>query len=237
MFILLISCLLTFESFTNSPEIRGQVQQNVLDGVISNGEYNFNSTFANGDYILYWQNIGNEIYFGIVGKTMGWVALGIDPILMMQDADMIFGWINSTGDIIVIDAFATGLTGPHPPDTDLGGTDNILEFNGTEINEVTTIEFKRLLSTDDEYDKDIPSSGTVKILWAFGTSDSFGEQHVKRGSAQLSLLGAAGFQADFFSPLILGTALIIGLVGFLIFVDSFGRRLQEAYKEKQGGSD
>jgi hypothetical protein len=237
IFILLISCLLTFESLINSSEIRAQEQQIVLDGVISNGEYTFNSTFADGDYTLYWENIGNEIYIGIVGKTSGWVALGIDPVLMMQDADMIFGWINNTDDVIVVDAFATGLTGPHPPDTDLGGTDDILEFNGTETNEVTTIEFKRLLSTEDEYDKDIPSTGTIKILWAFGASDSFGEQHIKRGSAQLTLLGAASFQADFLSPLILGTALVIGLIGFLIFVDSYGRHQQEEFKENQGGNN
>ncbi|MFX0151679.1 MAG: DOMON domain-containing protein, partial [Candidatus Hodarchaeota archaeon] len=189
IFILLLSCLITFQSFINSPEIRAQEQQIVLDGIISNGEYAFNSTFANGDYTLYWENIESEIYIGIVAKTSGWVALGIDPILMMQDADMIFGWINNTGDVIIIDAFSTGLTGPHPPDIDLGGTDNILEFNGTETNEVTTIEIKRLLNTEDEYDKDIPTSGTVKIIWAFGASDSFGEQHIKRGSAQLTLLG------------------------------------------------
>ncbi|MFX0210342.1 MAG: DOMON domain-containing protein [Candidatus Hodarchaeota archaeon] len=213
---------------------QNQEQDNIIDGIISDEEYKFNITVGGGDFSLFWENVGDEIYFAIHGNTNGWVSIGIDPEIRMENADMIFGWVNGTG-TYTIDAFSTGQTGPHPPDIYLGGTDDILEFNGTEARGVTIIEFKRLLNTYDEYDKSIPKSESVTMLWAIGSSDSFTTQHLKRGDFEFLLTGTIDQEeieiADFYSPLILGSTLVFSLVGLLIFVDSFGRQQQNKKEE------
>ncbi|MHA2202107.1 MAG: DOMON domain-containing protein [Candidatus Hodarchaeales archaeon] len=232
-YLILLLFLLFFSPITDTVGTITQEDKNAIDGVISDGEYDFNITVGDGDYSLYWQVIEDEIYFAIRGETTGWVAIGIDPEDRMENADMIFGWVNSTG-VYVVDAFATGPYGPHPPDTVLEGSDNILEFNGSEESDVTIIEFKRLLNTNDDYDKPIPKNGTVTAIWAIGSSDSFTFQHSKRDYFEFSptqIIIPSQEIADFFPPVILGSGLGLSLIGLLIFVDSFGRQ-RENKKEK-----
>ncbi|MHA2248019.1 MAG: DOMON domain-containing protein [Candidatus Hodarchaeales archaeon] len=207
----------------------------VIDGTITTGEYIHTQIVSDGDYILYWRRISNEIFFGIEGKTNGWVAIGINPTFMMLDADMYFGWVNSNGTVEVVDAIATGLTGPHPADVDEGGTDDILQYNGSETGQITTIEFKRLLTTADTvHDNSIPTTGTIKVIWALGAFDSFDAPHVKRGSFQWGLESAISSNADFSQPMILTISLIISLSGLLIFVDSKGRSTPTEIREAKG---
>ncbi|UCG03846.1 MAG: hypothetical protein JSW11_07645 [Candidatus Heimdallarchaeota archaeon] len=158
-----------------------------IDGIIGTDEYISEISLSGGDYKLYWQIEGDTIFLGMVGKTTGWVAIGFDPTLAMQDADMIFGWVLSNSSVIIIDAFSTGPNGPHPADTDLGGNSDISAYNGTEESGNTIIEFSRLLTTGDQYDNDIPSSGTYNIIWALGNTDDFGLKHIQRGSATINL--------------------------------------------------
>lgn len=68
---------------------------------------------------------------------------------------MIFGWINDKGEEFVEDAFSTGLLGPHPPDKNLGGTFDLIEWKVKEEEDYTTFEFSRPLVTKDKYDKPI----------------------------------------------------------------------------------
>jgi hypothetical protein len=51
----------------------------------------------------------------------------------------------------------------------IGGTDDILEFGGKQDGGYTTIEFKRALKTNDEYDQE-PVKGKNKIIWAYCSS-------------------------------------------------------------------
>lgn len=231
---IIVILLLSSVSISSSGASISQGIEIILDGVITSGEYTHNHTVSDGDYLLYWRNIDNEIYFGIEGKTNGWVAIGINPTFMMLDADMYFGWVNSNGTVEIVDAIATGLTGPHPADVDEGGTDDILQYNGSETGQTTTIEFKRLLTTADTgHDNPIPTTGTIKIIWALGSSDSFDAPHTKRGSIQWGLEGVSSSNADFSQPMILTISLIISLSGLLIFVDSKGRlTLTEKWEAK-----
>ena len=82
--------------------------------------------------------------------------------------------------------YSTGNFGPHSLDTKLGGTDNILDYNGKEEGGVTTIEFKRQLNTEDEYDILI-SKGINKIIWAYGSSDGLAIKHTMRGYGEINL--------------------------------------------------
>jgi DOMON domain len=153
------------------------------DGVITDGEYTGAGTFD--DYEIHWTSDGNHVYIGMKAKTSGWLAVGTQPGTTMKDADMVMGFV-SDGKATVYDLYSTGDYGPHPQDTELGGTNDILEFGGKEVDGYTTIEFKRLLDTGDKYDRPF-SKGTNEIIWSYGSDDQSTKKHVSRGLGQIDL--------------------------------------------------
>ncbi|MBU7004469.1 MAG: hypothetical protein HXS50_02795 [Theionarchaea archaeon] len=157
-----------------------------IDGVVSQGEYDSSISFGGGNLLVFWSISGDEFYLAMKGETKGWVSIGIEPSVEMFEADMIFGYVSGDS-VTVIDAYSIGFTGPHPPDTEQGGTNDILSSAGSESNGITTIEVKRKLSTGDRYDKDIPKSGNVKIIWGMASSDSSTKKHSMEGSGTLSV--------------------------------------------------
>jgi len=153
------------------------------DGVITMREYSGN--MREGKYLISWWSDTQYVYIGVRVETNGWVAVGIQTGSKMKDADMVFGFVED-GHVEIYDLFSTGDFGPHPPDTELGGTDDILEFGGSEADGFTTIEFKRALDTGDEFD--IPlSQGVNRIIWAYGSSDGLAARHSNRGYGEINL--------------------------------------------------
>jgi outer membrane protein assembly factor BamB len=151
------------------------------DGIISPGEYTHSETY--NDYELHWKNDDAYVYLAMKARTTGYVAVGIQPGSMMKDADIILGFI-ADGKTEVLDLFSTGSFGPHPEDTELGGSDDILEFGGNQDNGYTTIEFKRALKTNDNYDHELVK-GENKIIWAYGTSANPDIKHAVRGTGEV----------------------------------------------------
>ena len=159
--------------------------QPAVDGVVKTGEYDHSTVLGDGIYTLSWTVAGDTAWFGIQATTTGWVALGIDPETVMKGADMVFGWV-SGGKTTVLDQYSTGMFGPHPDDTSLGGTMDILSSAGSEQSGTTTIEFSRKRVTGDTQDKAIPASGNLKIIWAVGNADSV-SPHARKGSATIDI--------------------------------------------------
>jgi len=153
------------------------------DGVFTDGEYLGEMAYDN--YEIRWLSDDQYIYIGIRAKTGGWVAVGIQPGSKMKNADMILGFVKD-GEATFFDQFSTGATGPHSPDTDLGGTDDILEFGGKEEGGYTTIEFKRALDTGDEYDNEL-TKGVNQIIWSYGSNDEIRVRHMNRGYGEIIL--------------------------------------------------
>ena len=153
-----------------------------VDGVASADEYDLMVTYDNGRYEVYWTFESNQMYMAIRAQTTGWVAIGFDPTDRMKDADMVYGWVTAQG-AFVLDLYATGVNGPHPEDTTLGGTYDLIEATGRETAGWTTLEFRRNLNTGDTYDNVIPTTGTIPIIWAVGPVDDFTTQHIRRGGA------------------------------------------------------
>ncbi len=116
------------------------------------------------DFQLYWSVTGDEIIMAMRGRTEGWLSIGFEPGAIMKDADMIFGWVDPRGEVIVHDRYSTGETAPHPNDPELGGGDDITATGGYQIEGWTVVEFKRPLETGDEYDKDISLEGEMKVI-------------------------------------------------------------------------
>jgi len=155
----------------------------VADGVITPGEYRSNKSFD--AYDLWWTADDQYVYVGMKAKTPGWVAVGFDPESKMLHADIIMGYVKD-GNLSIADQYSTGQFGPHPPDTQQGGTDDILASGGKSDGGYITVEFKRKLDTGDKFDKPL-HKGTNKIIWAYGNDPQFTIKHVARGPAEIDL--------------------------------------------------
>jgi len=153
------------------------------DGIISEGEYTDKQTY--GDFEINWTNDDTYFYAAIKAKTTGVAAVAIQPGSRMKNADIIIGYVKDDT-VSVFDLFSTGDFGPHPPDTDLGGTDNIIEFGGSDDGTYTIIEFKRLLVTGDKYDNDIVE-GKNQIIWAYSNADDLEIKHSTRGYGEIEI--------------------------------------------------
>jgi hypothetical protein len=153
------------------------------DGVISADEYQQSKTY--GDFSISWSNDNQYLYTGIKAKTAGWVAVGFGVETLMKNADIIMGFVKD-GNLTIADTFSTGDFGPHPPDTQLGGTDDILASAGKADNGYTTVEFKRKLDTGDKFDKPL-SKGVNKIIWAYANEPVLTIKHSSRGPGEIEL--------------------------------------------------
>jgi outer membrane protein assembly factor BamB len=151
------------------------------DGLIAPGEYPNSQTY--GDFEVYWTNDEQYIYLALKAKTSGFVSMALQPGEKMKNADMLFGFVKN-GKAEMYDLFSTGTFGPHPTDIELGGTNDILEFAGTEADGYTILELKRALKTPDQYDLEI-QKGTNKIIWSYGDSDSLNVKHHVRGYGEI----------------------------------------------------
>ncbi|UCG68420.1 MAG: hypothetical protein JSV09_11475 [Thermoplasmata archaeon] len=200
-----------------------------LDGIIESDEYDFTASFDDGNLKLHWKVVDEAILLAMEGKTKGWVAIGIDPENRMKGADMIFGWVEDSGEVKIVDAFGTDPTGDHPPDTQQQGTSDILCFGGSESSDTTIIELKRLLSTGDSKDKDIPSNGEVTIIWAYGPNDNFDVKHSVRGYGKLNIATGEFSEIEPPSYWLIHAALLT--VGFLLMLT--GVIIAKAFKKRK----
>ena len=163
-----------------------------IDGTIGDGEYSGSASFSDGRFHLHWRIAGDTLYLAMDAETTGWVSVGIEPEGRMQGADMLFGWVNEDGSTGTADCYATDDWGEHPPDEELGGTDDILAAAGTEANGRTVIELARPLVTGDLYDREVPAEGALRIIWAYGARDGYTGRHTAAGAATIDLgTGAA----------------------------------------------
>lgn len=156
------------------------------DGIVSENEYKNSKELGNGKITVFWTNDEDYIYMAVKGQTSGWISIGFEPTQAMKNADMIFGWV-SGGTSTVLDLYSTGAFGPHPPDQDLGGTNDLIESGGNETSGMTLIEFKRKLNTGDKYDKPFKKGLTINLIWGVGSSDSLNSPHTSRGSGSIDI--------------------------------------------------
>lgn len=148
------------------------------DGVIGPREYFITRVLDEGNYEISYRTDGEYINVGLKVKTTGWMGIGISAGEGMRNAEIIFAYVTDDGEAIVEDHFGTGRT-HHSPDTELGGTDDIIEFGGREEDGYTIIEFKRPIAPEDDFD--IPLVEDIQTLvWAYGISDS-PEMHIAWG--------------------------------------------------------
>ena len=156
------------------------------DGVIGEDEYAHQA--AGAGVTFYWTNDADHLYGALFAPTQGWVAVGFDPQTRMQGANFVFAYVQG-GQTSIQDMFGTRPQGPgsHPPDEQLGGQNNILEYGGQEADGSTIVEFKIPLDSGDEYDKPLLPGSSYTVILAYGSSDDFDSYHVDRGYAEIGL--------------------------------------------------
>jgi hypothetical protein len=165
------------------------------DGVVRENEYSrtmvvvgpARSGYSGGEMEISWRNDQEYLYMALRGKTSGWLSIGFDPLEWMKDADMILGTVED-GEAIVLDEYSSGNYGPHEDDTVFGGSYDILESGGLEVDGHTVVEFKRRLNTGDKFDEALAPGQSVSIIWAMADSKSrYTKHNVAYGEAILVL--------------------------------------------------
>ena len=155
------------------------------DGVITEGEYAQEADY--GGIRIWWTNDDTHLYLAMEGDTTGWVAVGINPDLGMKGANFILGYVEND-EAKVWDAWGQTRTGAnHPPDTEIGGSDDIVEFAGVEEGDVTRLEVKIPLDSGDEYDHALVPGESYPLIMAIGGEDEFNAYHSKYASGELTL--------------------------------------------------
>jgi hypothetical protein len=201
IFILLSLWLVVLLSGCIQPESSPQVKEKVVteewkpDGVVGSNEYSNSMVlhgtksqgYSGGNLDVSWKDNDEYLYMALNGSTNGWISVGFEPSEWMKDADIIMGSVVD-GKPVVLDEYSTGNYGPHVNDTELGGTNDILEFGGIQKDGFTAIEFKRKLNTGDKFDKAFIPSQNISMIWAMANSEDDQIKHdVAKGEAILSL--------------------------------------------------
>lgn len=176
--------ILLYTLLFSAATLTSVVAEPLVDGIITMGEYQASAIFDDDRVRVSWTSDQTLAWFAISAPSEGWVALGFGAESMMQGADMAIGWVANDGTVFVLDCFSTGPYGPHPPDTELGGKDDLIAYAAIESEGRTTIEFSRPLSASEANDKPIVPG--EPFLWAYGPSDDFDEYHPVAGYGTLT---------------------------------------------------
>ncbi len=196
-------------------------QVSAVDGHIHPDEYEFEAVFFDGNYKLYGRLEGDFVFFGISAEDIGWIGLGLDPEVKMKDADIIVGWVADDSETTVLDSWSVGEKGPHPPDEQLGGTHDIIEYAGREDFFTTVIEFKRKRDTGDQWDKAVSGSEPLSIIWALGLNDDPESDHSAMGKGTINFrtgetTGKTSILLWPYHAFLMSSSLLAMVAGFII---------------------
>ncbi len=147
------------------------------------------SAFLDPDetFRLFWSVKDGEksISLAVEVKTTGWVGFGISQGLSgsMKGADIVIGWVDSTGKGHISDRYATSNSMPL-----VDGKQDYELIAASQDKGITVMKFKRKLKTCDKNDNDIPL-GTAKVIYAYGKTDDVKYHGSKmRGARSVNLM-------------------------------------------------
>lgn len=130
---------------------------------------------------------GDLLHVELTAETTGWISIGFDPTRQMADANIIIGYVKD-GEVVIADDYGISAMG-HDRDTSIGGSDDIVEPRGSEVDGVTTLEFAIPLDSGDSFDRPLARGNRHRILLAHGPdrADNFQAYHANRGIVALEL--------------------------------------------------
>lgn len=123
-----------------------------------------------------WTVNADALAVRLSAPTTGWLAIGFNPTDMMNNANIIIGYVKD-GNVELSDDFGSGPT-THMPDDKRGGVSNVTVVGGGETGNTTTVEFSIPLNSGDVNDGVINPTADTKIILAYGPDrDSFKMKH------------------------------------------------------------
>jgi hypothetical protein len=155
------------------------------DGVIAPGEYAHQVTI--GQVTLHWSNDADYLYLAAEAQTSGWLGVGLDPQSQMQGADFVIA--AAEGDALAVyDAFGQAPVGAtHPPDTTIGGSDDLVASAVLRQDGWVRLEVQRPLDSGDAYDRVLQPGATYKVIVATGPDMQYNSQHNFRAAGEITL--------------------------------------------------
>lgn len=144
----------------------------VCDGVVSSGEYQVESDY--GPMSLHASFGPEKIYLAVVGKTNGWVAVGLGS-KVMDGATILMGYVTDGKEAFTVQR---GVRHSHRDAT----AEGILAHAMSESGGTTTMEL--VLNRADFIKSD---QTTLDLIYAEGISDNFVYYHMFRGSTALKI--------------------------------------------------
>ncbi|HEY9593873.1 MAG TPA: hypothetical protein VHE79_05310 [Spirochaetia bacterium] len=164
-------------SFAQSKGVAVTTTVPVIDGVVNPGEYSFSQDF--GQMTLYVNRTADALDVAVVGKTAGWVGVGLGS--MRMDGSTIFmGYVTSEGKSQFQVQAGQG-HGHSNASSSVAAT--VASYALKESGGVTTLEVK--LKPAD-YVK--TGAKALQVIYAQGSEKSFRPRHVFRGAVSVALL-------------------------------------------------
>ncbi|MCF7793298.1 MAG: hypothetical protein K9N09_05920 [Candidatus Cloacimonetes bacterium] len=139
----------------------------------------------------YWLVDPDTIHCLVSAPTNGWVGIGFDPENVMQNANFIIGYVENDSVGYLRDDWGTSATA-HTSDISNGGTDDLYNTGGLEINGETYIYFSMPLDSGDNYDKPLLWSESYPLILAYGDDDSYSSMHTNAGFSSFTVDNETG---------------------------------------------
>jgi hypothetical protein len=149
----------------------------VVDGVVKSGEYSYTHDFDQ-QLTLSASRTSDTLYFGVVGNTSGWVAVGLGSE-RMDGAAIFIGYVGADGKV----QFKPQLGKGHrhgEATSDISGS--VVSYAMKEAGGKTTLEIAVKAA---DFVK--AGQGSLDVIFGEGDQKSFTQYHTYRGATSLAL--------------------------------------------------
>ncbi len=158
-----------------------------VDGKIATSEYSHTYKHLPSGIILYWQIVGDSIFFGIQSPAKGWTGIGFNPVGNMKGSSDMYMFLFTDGKLVANDMTMIKATGAPKFDKAVGGTDDIVAAAGTLNGKGMVIEFTRAIDTKDKMDRPIFVNKWNKVLFAVGDKPNVTSPHKRAAHWEVQL--------------------------------------------------
>ncbi len=135
---------------------------------------------------LTWEIEEDYLLVTVKAPTEGWVAVGFKPERAMQGANIIIGYVERDGTVVVEDHYGTRPIA-HQSDVSMGGTRDVERIEGSETGGYTELSFAVPMQPEDDYDATLTPGETLTVILAYGGRDNVRMKHQVRTSVEITL--------------------------------------------------
>lgn len=134
--------------------------------------------------VFEWRIDGDALEGRMSAKTLGWVTIGFNRARTLDGTRLVMGYV-SRGKTVVEEHIADPPN--HRPKVELGGKSGVVWAKGREENGTTTIEFRLLLDTGDDFDVALVPGETYYTTFAWSHEDDLYHHSANRTAIDVVL--------------------------------------------------